>query len=490
MRSLYWKIFLWFWLATVLMVVVTAWATREVAELTGAQPPRWRIAGAAAQVMHEAAITLQRDGLTGLRARLPLLEMRARTRLFIVGREQRDVLGRVLSPAARDALQHAGRAPPEGVLMAAAHGPQGRPYLLIAVLPSPQLAAARAAARQAGAPRPHGLHALELIISHLLWGHAPAPVMWTRLAVAVAVSGLVCLLLARWFTGPLRRLRDTSNMLAAGDLSARVGPALSARRDELGELGRAFDGMATRVDALVAAQRRLLGDVSHELRTPLARLMIALGLARQRMADASPRELDRIELEVERLDELIGRILTLQRLDQQPEQQALEPVDLAALVGEVAEDATFEAGAVGEAPVMRVDSSAGGTVQGDPDLLRSALENVVRNALRHAPPGSAVELGVHAQPGDPRRRVVRVRDHGPGVREQDLPHLFEPFFRVEDARDRDSGGHGLGLAITERAVRRHGGTVRASNAPGGGLLVEVCLPVATEAATSGTVTGP
>jgi two-component system sensor histidine kinase CpxA len=294
------------------------------------------------------------------------------------------------------------------------------------------------------------------------------------LVIAALVSALICLLLSRYLTLPLERLRRTTQRFAAGDLSQRVAPTLGRRRDEIADLAIAFDRMAERLEKVFGAQRQLLRDASHELRSPLARLQAALGLARQRGAGAAAKELDRIERETERLNELIGRLLSLSRLEAGVDSAALEPVNLQELLHMLADDARFEA----EAHGCRVELHAPGaaTVMANPLWLHSALENVVRNAVRYTHAGTAIEITLRDDPERPRWVAVQVRDHGPGVPESDLARLFEPFVRVGEARDRASGGYGLGLAIAERAVRLFGGEIAARNEPGGGLSVVIRLP--------------
>jgi two-component system sensor histidine kinase CpxA len=297
-----------------------------------------------------------------------------------------------------------------------------------------------------------------------------------RLAAAFVVIGVASYLLARSLSAPIRALRAATRRLAAGDLSARVGPALGGRRDESAELGREFDRMAERVESGVEARKRLLRDVSHELRSPLARLGVALELARRSAGARAGPDLDRIEKEAERLNQLIGQLLGLAALEGAAAGAEPVTVDLDGLLREVVRDAAFEAGARGVA--VRFEGAGGTTLQGVPELLRRALENVVRNAVRFTAEGSAVEVALQRQ-GD--RVRVCVRDHGPGVPEAALEELFQPFYRVAEARDRQSGGAGIGLAITEQAVRLHGGSVRAENAPGGGLRVTVELPAGAAA---------
>lgn len=305
----------------------------------------------------------------------------------------------------------------------------------------------------------------------------PRGVPSTGLIIGVITSGLVCYLLAWYLTKPIMRLRTATRRLAAGDLSARTGARASWGRDEVAGLMRDFDAMAERIETLLKAQSRLLNDISHELRSPLARLNVALGLARQRAGVDSADMLDRIELEASRLNELIGRILTLARLEDGEQLVPHTPVSLRELVESVVEDAEFEA----QARHCHVHASiADGEwqVSGNASLLHSAVENVVRNAIRYTQEGTSVEVDLRGEqrPGAA-EAVLRVSDSGPGVPPDALAKLFEPFYRLDEARGRMTGGVGLGLAITERAVRFHGGKVSASNRHPSGLQVEIRLPL-------------
>ena len=316
------------------------------------------------------------------------------------------------------------------------------------------------------------------------------PQVWLSLGAALLVSALVCYWLARHLLEPVRRLQAATRRLAGGDLRARVlsTPALVRRRDEFSELARDFDEMAFRIESLLSAQRRLIADISHELGSPLTRVNVALGLAFRKADPAIRPELERIELEAGRLNELIRQLLLLSELENRAEVEPVAPVNLPALVHEVAADAQFEAEsrscrvcvAALDQPTGEQDgaSSAGPKVLGVAHLLRSALENVVRNAVRYTAEDTEVLIEVGSRPGiddEPRRAFVRVRDHGPGVPPSALEHLFRPFYRVSEARERQSGGTGLGLAIARQAVEAHGGTIRAGNHPDGGLVVEVEL---------------
>lgn len=297
------------------------------------------------------------------------------------------------------------------------------------------------------------------------------------LVIAIISSGLVCYFLSWYLTKPIVRLRAATRQLAAGNLTARTGAPVTGRRDEVAGLMRDFDAMAERLETLMKAQSRLLNDISHELRSPLARLSVALGLARQRAGVESADMLERIELEAGRLNELIGRILTLARLEDGEQRMPQTPVPLDELVLNVAEDAEFEAQAR-HCHVHTVIPECDWGVRGNASLLHSAVENVVRNAVRYTQERTSVEIELATEAGTKGpEAVLKVSDSGPGVPADALEKLFEPFYRLDDARGRLTGGVGLGLAITERAVRFHGGRVSAHNRDEGGLRVEIRLPL-------------
>jgi signal transduction histidine kinase len=288
-------------------------------------------------------------------------------------------------------------------------------------------------------------------------------------------TGIVCYLLARYFSSPVVKLRAAAQQLAAGDLSARVGAVNGRRRDELADLGRDFDVMAERIQSLMASQQRLLHDISHELRSPLARLKIALELARQSDGQEAAWALDRIEREADRLNDLIGQLLRLARLSQAAPGEGKDSVDLKGLVDDIVFDADFEASNSNRS--VKVIESQDCVIAGDEQLLRSAIENVVRNAVSYTAEATAVEVSLRCQGDEGGQAVISVLDKGAGIPQAALAEIFRPFYRVGDARDRQSGGIGLGLSISHRAVQAHGGTVKASNARSGGLLVEIFLPL-------------
>jgi len=282
----------------------------------------------------------------------------------------------------------------------------------------------------------------------------------------LALAAMLCWALARHISRPVRELQQAVERFGPGETSVRFG---SAREDELGELARAFDRMAGRIGSLVAAQRQLLLDISHELRSPLTRLTIAADLLRN---DPSHGEsLEQVEKEAARMNELVSELLLASRLESGEGRERFEAVMVDALAAEVAETVRFEAEAAGRG--VEVTPAPPLPVQGDPELLRRAIENLLRNAVRHTAGGARVSVTLGAETG---HAVLRVRDRGPGVDPSALPRLFDPFFRADEARDRASGGAGLGLTIARRAVEAHGGSIKARNAEPG-LEVVIRLPL-------------
>lgn len=293
------------------------------------------------------------------------------------------------------------------------------------------------------------------------------------LLAGALVSLVFAALLAAYVSRPIGNLRAAFEAVAEGRLDRRVASAMGRRRDELADLGRDFDRMADRLQALVDGQRRLLHDVSHEMRSPLARLQAAIGLARQR-PERIPDSLVRVEREAVRMDRLVNELLTLSRLEAGMAGAVEAPVALGELLAAVVDDARLE----GEAHQCRVELVApdAATVSGDAELLRRAVENVVRNAVLHSPPGGRVRVELQAAaPGG--QHAIVVSDEGPGVAEADLPLIFAPFHRGAAARAAPSpDGHGLGLSIARRVVATHRGDIGAANIAGGGLRVTLRLP--------------
>jgi signal transduction histidine kinase len=456
MRGVFLKILLWFWLSLVLVAValeLTITATTTPFEERVHRFSDNALTGQA----REAVVLLDRGGAPSVDRFFADLKHRTGIRAVLLNASVSEIGGRPLGPTATVVATRAlesGQTEMEAdgqtaVKARAVTTADGRRYVLVATMP--------------------------IGLLRLLYDGPSAQLL--RLLAVLLTAAAACYGLARYVARPLATLRAATHELAQGNLAVRVAPGMGTRTDEFAELGRDFDAMAERLEGLMSSERRLLRDISHELRSPLARLSVALGLARQRPAGDSA-ALDRIEREADRLNALIGQLLTLARLESGAREPAREIVEVLAIVREVAEDADFEAR--GRRRAVRIVEAADAAVVGDAELLRSAVENVVRNAVRHTADGTAVEIVVRRLHDHGASAVrISVRDHGGGVPHRALPYIFEPFYRVSEAREHSAGGVGLGLTIAHRTVRLHGGTVSAANAPDGGLVVEIDLPAQT-----------
>jgi two-component system sensor histidine kinase CpxA len=450
MRSLFFKIFLSFWISTILILTILA-LTAESRRSADVHEAFLNMFSSVTSVNgYSFAEAYENQGCAGLRQQQSALEQTAHLQSFLLDSNGNPICGQSPNPVAKGA---AIRAAEDGTVVFV---PTDRPRI-----------GARRIVTGSG-------HSYRFV---LIW---PRPdfrfFTWAalqRLIIAVSVSGLVCFLLARYLTAPITRLRTAAQKIAEGDLTARAG-SKTGRGDEVGQLVFDFNHMAERLEILIGAQQRLIRDISHELRSPLTRLVLALGLARQSDVP-NPAALDRIEKETERLNEMIERLLTLSRLESATEAPPKTMVSLTDLVETVTADVEIEA----KARNCQVSYSAPRdyTLAANFELLRSALENVVRNAIRHTAEGTTVEISAErTQSTSPMEVIIRVRDHGPGVPETELQKLFRPFYRLDVAREH-TGGVGLGLTIAERAVKLHGGSIRATNAQSGGLILELRLPI-------------
>jgi len=480
MINLFWKIFIVFWLAMIAMGGAIAWTT--------AQFGRDRIPLMIEQEKEQFADNVDRaedalhtGGVAGMKRWLNNPAHGRGLNIFVIDQAGNEVLGRAIPPQLMRLIAvlrmqgFAGEAP----FGAAPRGGYDEWSDRARKRDSDFGHEHRALVVRPVAVPGEGFYYLIAIFRppHPVWRLFSIP----ALLLAIMISGAVCFAFARYLSSPVRRLRAATQALAAGNLGIRVGSlgGLGGRGDEIGGLSRDFDRMAERLQSLIESQKALLRDVSHELRSPLARLQAALGLARRHTDGRAAEELDRIEREAERLNELIGQILSLSRMAGETLERSRESVDLTALIDTVCHDADFEArqhdrrvAFVATAPV---------TVSGNPDLLHSAIENVVRNAVHYTAAGTTVEVTLAAAGAGVE---IRVRDHGPGVLPEHLVRIFEPFFRASEARERGSGGYGLGLAIAQRAIELHGGLIGADNEPTGGLTVTLRLPLAPEQAGS------
>lgn len=447
MSRLFVRIFLWFWLASTVLFLVLAVSI----VLIDPTQTTWRSIGRAGMRSLGAlvATAYEREGADRAAAILSAAGRDGRFRAWLYGIDAQLLAG----PAAVD------RAPE--IVTAALAGNETRRW----GIGSSAILATTTASDAGG--------------RYIIMWEAPlaayqiSPVRFSiRVLALVFTGGLVSAWLTWQITRPVRTLRSAARRLADGDLAVRVADGREFhRRDELSDLARDFDHMAARTQTLVTAQQQLLADISHELRSPLARLSLALDLARRQVGSDLP-EHDRIAREIGRLDELIEQLLSLARL-RGPTDGVVERVNLADLIRDVVHDARFEAAAADRTVDVRGDGPA--WIRGNPSLLRSAIDNVVRNAVGHTPAHSTVTITLEAL--ESRRVAIVVRDQGKGVPADALPRLFDPFFRVDESRDRSSGGTGLGLAIARQAMLTHGGTAIAQNDPDGGLTVRLELPI-------------
>ncbi len=459
MKSLFLRIFLSFWLAQALFVVLAILVTVAI------RPARQISAIEALQgkFLSEAVDAYQTGGSPKLHEYLRGLHESQHVHAVLFN-EQGSLMGHPMPPWFADVANGKQRtadtlwgrlSPHFQFLKVSMTGSDGHHYTLVTELPPGQNA---------------------------LFG--PNGVPGLGIAIAVLTSGFVCYFLAGYMTAPILRLRKATQKLASGDLSARAGGQGSRSGDEMSQLVRDFDLMAEQIEKLVHAQSRLLKDISHELRSPLARLTVALELARQRTGPEAESILERISLESNRMNELIGSLTAVARLESGAGTMRKIPVELEDLVQEVARDAAFEAQARNCQVACEVLDEL--PVIGDPALLHSAIENVVRNATRYTAEGTTVKVRAEKAPAGT-EAIILVSDSGPGVPADSLEKIFHPFYRIDDARGRSTGGVGLGLAITDQAVRLHGGSVKASNLSEGGLLVEIRIPLRVSATAAARI---
>ena len=494
MHSLFVRVFVLFWIAMAIIVAGSIAVTFTVA----AREYESREFQRRPAIAIEASEVLAKSGVGALRTWLRANSHAMADRdLYIIGPDGADILGRPLSESAarrlqffRESISDADQGGPLGSPPGTAAGPPpgaGPPGDGLpgdsppGTGPGPRGPAPRGPTPRNFRPQrvlpqivaPDGTAYTVLLVPRRpsIFGALSLPGISARIfGIALVVSAFASWWLAQHLSAPIRRMQEGARALAGERLDVRVSAGLDGRKDEVAVLAREFDAMADRLRANRSALTRLLGDISHELRSPLARMRLALGLARQPSAD-NARQLDRMEREIERLDVLISQVLKLARLNGTDIPFEREPFDVDEMIDEVVRDAAFEGTAKG-CKVQTV-GAAHSVVSGNRELLRSAIENVLRNAVRYSPQGAPVEVAVERGTAG---LTISVRDRGPGVPAGELERIFEPFYRVAESRDRDSGGEGIGLAITSQVMKAHGGTARADNRAGGGFEVQLNLP--------------
>ena len=445
-RGIYLKIFVWFSAATLL----TSGAVFLITVATHSQSlgPSWMI-GVLDQYARSAVDIYVHGGTPRLEKYLQDIEDISFLQSTLFDPQNHDLLGRGVPPGAEKVLAEA-RATGDtqfhiGLLWTGASvvdGPDGK-YILVAKVLLPY----------------RGLVTGALATAVLGW------------LVPALGGAILCLLLGRHIATPIRTLQIVAGKIADGDLSVRASPAIGSRRDELADLARDFDKMADRIQALLRKQLELLGDISHELRSPLTRLNVSLELVRRGETDA----VERMQKDLLRLDTSIGQILTLTRLQTRDDRKtAEERVNLRSIMEGVAEEARFEVQKDGKSVVISHADDC--WLKGDPALLRSCIENVVRNAVRFTKPQTKVALSLDLLGNGSQSARILVVDHGEGVPPEALIRIFEPFYRVTEAEGHQTGGIGLGLSIAQRVAAVYGGSIHARNREGGGLEIEIRLP--------------
>jgi len=439
MKSLFLRMFLWFCAAHIILTgaLVIGYVLTNPDQIAFIWPNIGR--GAIVSAGRVAIETYERAGQPELQRYLESLGQDTGLQGGLFDSGNRDLSGRdrvPMVPSPEDRLTFRVRGHLAGIRL---HSHSGREYTFVTAVPK----------RETG-----GFWSRTFVVSLILTG------------------ALLCYLLARYVTAPMLHLRALTSRFSNGDLTARITETtVLSRQDEIGGLARDFNQMAGRIEALMKTQQRLIADVSHELRSPITRLSLALGLVRRNKDGDARTSLARMERELERLNALIGQLLTLSRLETLNQPAPVEPLDLGALVQEIAADADFEATSMDRS--VQLKECAPCLTVGARDLIRSAIENVVRNAIKYTGPNT--EVLIQLLRTAPETATIVVADQGPGIPDSALDHIFEPFYRVDEARDRRSGGAGLGLAITQQIIALHGGSIQAVNRPQGGLEMRITL---------------
>lgn len=454
MRSLYWKIFISFWLATILIIFTTAWVTSQIAQKS-TQPAREQTF--MDSYANAAVATYESGQQTALLNWLKQIGLSRHMSIYLLS-STGEIIGAEAAPEnvkkvaenlLKDQLS-------EGIFksgnLIVSHeiiSTSGKYYRLAAVSEKP--------------------------ISYFV--QIPWAGLTIRLTLAIFISGLICYLLSLYLTQPLRSLGMAAKSIAKGKLNTRVGRLRGHYKDEIADLSDEFDRMAEQLENLVSSKERLLQDISHELRSPLARLHIAIELGRNKTKQLADTEFNRMDIECARLNALISEILEFARLEKSTTDVYLSEVNMPELLSEIIQDANYESGKQS----TRVSE---GTIEPchiliDARLIHRAIENILRNAMHYSP--SDQKIVVSLEYSDSKNHIhIDIKDSGPGVPEDQLEKIFNPFYRVDTSRTKKTGGYGLGLAIASRAVQLHHGEIIAVNNKEGGLLVRIILPVPVE----------
>src|SRR5258707_184953 len=459
MHRLFLKIFFWYWLTAWGMIAIVLLGGR----LTGMrQVSAPNMYATVAPILAEEAVKAYESGGPEAFARFSQSSNghRNESQHFLLAGSYKDVLSRPLSD---DGLRVAHAAKDGQLVVFRAHiaaykfvSSSGHPYILMLFLKSDLRR-----------------------IGEMVWGEG----LPFSISLILLVT-LLCFWLAYHIASPIHSIQATARRVAQGDLKAREPPVRHSDGIRKTALAKDFDSMVGRLDSLIQTQKKLLNSVSHELRSPLARINLSLGLLRNGVSPDSDDLFQRLDRDIERIDLLMGQLLTLSRLEAGFSSGEREDVNFAQLVEEVAADANFEAQALGKSVSLQ---TTGPVIlrNADPHALRSACENIIRNAVRFTRPGSDVQIVLEVDRTDSEPlALLSVRDHGPGVPEDSLQAIFQPFYRIS-GDEQATGGNGLGLAIASEAIRLHRGTIRAENLRPNGLQIIIRLPSANDQTSRG-----
>ncbi|WHI48083.1 ATP-binding protein [Microbulbifer sp. VAAF005] len=452
MRSLFWKMFFGAWITAMVMVVAAIYITHFGEFGDPRQEERWEGPALFREVMRNMRIA-RRHGPEQFQHWLEKAPKKVKRRVYAVDQQGNDILGREvpsnmgslidsLDYRNREAHKLVNNKPTVGFFLPLR---TGDPLRIVVV---------------AGDSK-------EGLLLRFLWRN-----FWPMLLLSMIASGLACYWLARYLSRPLEQLRAATKRVAAGELDYRVTPSLKSRNDELTDLALDFDSMTAQLQESMSEQRRLIKDVSHELRSPLARLQVALAIARQKQINGLNTELDKIGKAADYLEDIIADVLSLPISSQ--EQRPLDDVvEVNALISALAEDLhseaadkdlSFEIRSEGEELLVATRGSS----------LTAALENILRNAIKYSPEHGRVKVLIKESSDS---CTISVIDSGSGVADEELEAIFRPFYRTDSARTRESGGFGLGLAIAQRTILHHQGSISAKNSRDAGLCVEIKLPL-------------
>lgn len=454
-KSLFFRVFLWFWLAALLIFMSSVWLANQLGSEAKYQPLNSQQQSDLVSLTHKLQNQIDKQNSNvDLKKVLNKVGHRNRFGLVLVDSSTRQIVHRVMRRRGVASEVFKDFSLQSSPLMLEAEGftfvgpglvkVAQTEYMLFLV-----------------APRPGGNIR---VIRH------EYPGLFITFMFSLSLG--LCYLFVRGLLNPIAQLRQASKRMATGEMGVRVGSA-SKRLDEIGQLGRDFNYMSEQVESLVNSQKRLLADISHELRSPLTRLQLSIGIALQKnesdMSADMLAALERIEKEALQIEDMIAQVLLLSRLDNQQPIQNLQTVSLENVMMPIITDAKFEAEQKNKKLSYQADENI--SLLAEPQLLSSAIENILRNAIHYS--HHLVQVSVTVQG---KNIVWEIEDDGNGIDESQLSRIFEAFYRESTARDRDSGGVGLGLAIAHHAINKHQGIIQASNRPHGGLLVKISLP--------------